>query len=973
MADPNNPTAIEKSVDLRTFTPGVPGFNTGNPTVDTLMGTLLSLIGGTNLSPRSVGGRSVYDGYLQRERSRDFMKIAQNGFGDMPVMNMFGPMDKNSSAYTVISRMMGQPDSPLVKMLAPFNGGNPVAAQMGAFSGLSGMTMDMFGNRGNLSVGESGKMMRNMYDSLYEHRTMGQEDLSKVRTRYGNKINDMMTSLPSVGGLLSQSGGGGSDMETYANYSDAIGKRLKNLDKAIVEEAQKGNKETVEALKKEQREFQKAQREVQTARSAIGDMQSLVDSGTALPTGTKFDMTRGFDVEELMRGYVSGGQLKMIDGKKGVLGSHKDFINNGVDVMDSARSLFGVTNGAEIMEQLNQFIGAGSVDLGNEESANKLSDMLRRVKGAAKTAGVSVDAILGIIKEGQMLASSHPQLQYLGGQAIADISIKALTTTSAMAATLGGDFMRKRGGEAGVAQSIQQSSLQEIQEPVSQTAMAANFQLEQMKRTASPEMRKRIEAEQKRLQEAASDPTYGTKNNFADLLIGMGNRLGINGIGFLSQSRNELIQKEAASMEGNSGLGQQFARNSLMTQMELSLPEGVMDKISNYMEENRVSFGQAIANPDFAAFAPAVSQIYQYNPMAIEQGMLGRTKGFRRAQDIRNARVNFYAGAEKEAATKMSHLQTPLFTNIAQAFMKGELSRDGLNSIKGMIADGPDQTAVAGILTGVKDLSDDKNEANAGRLLGSLNPGESGTLNNVDNVKNFHKIAGLMGLEDLASYTDEDGFAAAKATNEKLKDVAFEDIQRAQAFGKAAGMYDEKGKSRYGNKKHSQADLYNIYGEKGLTDAIATARKHALAPLEKAISADFLKGNQKALNEAGGLKPGTEGYNAFWGGQAELDKNYVQWDGNKRVGFDVAKYQKDMAAGTVSSEAQEQVNGYMGQYDTIAKGFDDAQSKIKQDMNSDAGGAMSKMSDILSIFSRDLPSIVSALTSLNSTLATVAK
>src|SRR4051812_1826521 len=105
------------------------GANTGNPIAD-MLGMLMM---GHNLAPTPQGNQSVYDAYMIRERSRQFLNIQQQSFANNMLFKAAG-INANSGAARFAGMAFGAPDGLANRLLSPLIGGNPVAAQMGLYA-----------------------------------------------------------------------------------------------------------------------------------------------------------------------------------------------------------------------------------------------------------------------------------------------------------------------------------------------------------------------------------------------------------------------------------------------------------------------------------------------------------------------------------------------------------------------------------------------------------------------------------------------------------------------------------------------------------------------------------------------------------------------------------------------------------------------------------------------------------------------
>ncbi len=157
---PSNP-------DMATYAPH--GRSYGNPLLDLLAFSAT----GFNYAPRPEGQQSIYDSYIQRERSRQFMNIQGSAFSNNMLFKMAGV--GGNSALNFLGKNAASPDGAVARMLSPLVGGNPMAAQMQLYAGLQGANlMGNFGRTDSVTVEETNKMMNNYEGTFYKKKSMDQ-------------------------------------------------------------------------------------------------------------------------------------------------------------------------------------------------------------------------------------------------------------------------------------------------------------------------------------------------------------------------------------------------------------------------------------------------------------------------------------------------------------------------------------------------------------------------------------------------------------------------------------------------------------------------------------------------------------------------------------------------------------------------------------------------------------------------------
>jgi hypothetical protein len=173
--------------------------------------------------------------------------------------------------------------------------------------------------------------------------------------------------------------------------------------------------------------------------------------------GIDFANTRGYKVEDFSSAFVKANELRALGDRRGGTPEKamQDFMSNGNagQFMDAAKSLFGDKSGAQLVEETSKLMGRDKMDLGSTEGVAEASKLLRDAKATARVAGVSLNALFGIIDATSELVKNNPQLQHASQRGITDLSLTAIKTAADIGSSVSAEDFRKMGGSQGIASS----------------------------------------------------------------------------------------------------------------------------------------------------------------------------------------------------------------------------------------------------------------------------------------------------------------------------------------------------------------------------------------------------------------------------------------------------------------------------------------------------------------------------------------
>ena len=486
------------------YSPNIRNF--GNPLVNGLMRGVF----GGNLMPVPGSGQDIYDSFLQRERSMNFMNLQRESFMNNRFFQQLGV--SQNPLLGVLGATAASPDSMIGRLMSPVLGGNPMAASMQLYAGMSGANlMGNFGRTQSMGVGEVSGIMQTLTDSMYNtqkfegSKGIGEQinrqsrDFLKARLREGGAVGKKY-----VEDIMGRSVSGVDDIDSLdiaSNTSAAkaararidsreikkatsvvsVSKELESLEAEedpdkqkeinkkitkLLEDKLKLHGSQLDKLKKYGESDQlydtsKVRKELDrfNKRDPLAEFaaeaNAFRDKGKRF-TNYNFENSRGFQIEDFTSAYVKGADMRMLGDSRGrtPAGAMKDLFTNGTGALSAARALFGNKSGGELMENISDFMGNTAVDLTRAEGAggaNEVEDLLRKVKSTARVAGVGIKAMLGIIKSTHELAANNPQLQYVSGSTLTEVARQAVSSAADMGRSMSAEDYRRAGGSQGIA------------------------------------------------------------------------------------------------------------------------------------------------------------------------------------------------------------------------------------------------------------------------------------------------------------------------------------------------------------------------------------------------------------------------------------------------------------------------------------------------------------------------------------------
>ena len=486
------------------------GTNFGHPALNLMMAVAF----GKNLMPSVDEGQDMYDAFLQRQRSQHFLQLQQSGAANNMLFKSLGMDTQNPILKTLSSMAMHSPDSMFGKMLSPLMGGNPMAASMQLYGGLTGAgVMGNFGRASSITVGETESTMASLLDKMYTSH--GYDEPGGVRENINKKTQNRLLELTKDNKNDNYLRGLGIEVERtatgelteqtkqrigsfeVAERSDQEGPsinktlrenaRVREMVSSELEEslgkilktdkADTNRPKEIEALKTRlQKELNIPQAQLdplfgedfektkgKDVSKIIRDFKTLTPeekearkAATAKEAGKQygamnFENTLGSKVEDFTSGFVKASQLRGLGETKGV--------NIAAKMQDFSENAGGALNAARSVfgnksgGELVQKISdmmGDSMNLATREGGGEAEKLLRNVKATADVAGISIKAMLSVIDSTKELAANNPRLASISAEATTKMAVRAVTRATEMGASMSAKEYRQEGGERGI-------------------------------------------------------------------------------------------------------------------------------------------------------------------------------------------------------------------------------------------------------------------------------------------------------------------------------------------------------------------------------------------------------------------------------------------------------------------------------------------------------------------------------------------
>lgn len=702
---------IAKNPQLSQMMIGTGGLQTGNPWMD--MG--LSMFLGNTLGPSPGQQQSILDAYHMRERSRDYMALMKTGFGTSLLgQHMAGPGGFNTSGFfgglvANVAGASGLLDNPFMQSI---NGGNPVKALMGLKANMTGMTMGQ--GFGKITEADNATVMaafKELQNSFFKTRTMTGEDISLFER---NRLSKFVSGLSgkdkeNLGGYISNNS---FDLTRFKDDSDI---KIKNFDSELASLSKnfEKNKEQINKLQDEKASYVKEVNRVLSDAGADDIFSFRTRLGEKTIISTNPEKMRGYKLQDLSKAYTMALDLNMtsiapgnenLSLKDKVRLSAAGFANNAAGTLRAVSDLTGAETADQALAQLNSLFGNSKANLGTESGAREAESLVRRFKSSARAAGIGIDAVMQILNEVKLLSAAHPELRYTGGISSMETSIRALTTTSALSSTMGGDWIRQAGGQANMSNLVTQIHGEASAQPVSMelrgiAGLIANSQLSAQEKTNLMSELSKWSAgsasklgaaghaynnpDKVKMMEAISRMTNG-RLSVIDLMVASGSSVAQQaGSKFLGENTQFDLDAAARGPAQYSDL-MTLLEGTGRTEAAAGVAEQLKNQHINHKSLSEILTANGFTGTQFASYFTNDPKL----EMGVTLGARLQDPAFLRQYEKIKAISEGYAKEEARTAKSRANLQSPFMDTLVQAWLGGAFGK-GTDELLGLIGSEP--------------------------------------------------------------------------------------------------------------------------------------------------------------------------------------------------------------------------------------------------------------------------------------------
>lgn len=1091
------------------------GLNTGNQSIDQVLSILVGLMGGNNyIAPRGKPGTSIYEQHQNRERWMDMRRVMMTAANQQNYVQALGGLNMNSVWGQTAATLMGNPDNPLTKIMMPFTGGNPMAAQLGLYANLNGTSVANLGRvNQNITAAETAELGKVLNRTFYREREVNRDDVQAVQDLSANNANriirdnsELRKTLKAEGFLTSDNkldinqdvvrlreqtrsenapriqelerqiraldpnSTEARELNTRANelrsgpenitgadvtnrrYVEAIRRNVSTINDEIAQGEEEIGRTRLQELQKQKQQLEKAATELTEAFNPVASAQKLMLERVTRPGEIDYRLTRGFKIEDFTNAFSSANQLGFIGGRDAqgrrasganinLTGTFENYMRTTGGAFDAARSLFGTSTGQDTMAAINKFVGRGNVDLGNtaqigeanyDTSVTRLEETQRRVKAAARSANISIDAILGIIEEGRNLAASHPALQYMSGLDVADISLRVLNTATAQASVMGSEGTRLRGGLPQMVREGVENEMRARTEPVAtRTAAMMSFLDEQEKAAAAsmdPARQTQIGLARTRLVNAIRAGETADASGLNRVTDEVGNISGIGGIRLMRASNMQQYAQQGMRQHGD--LAAEASNQSYINAMNTDLDISGQEMFgAGYKQGDMLRRIVAIrrAQPELT-FTQALEQagvvnehlsqvVLPYAGNALDLHTLKMARPELAAITTRSTEIQaLNTKADTKFAREYAHLNAPVIESFAQSLISGRLTSDTINEAARILSgnrveDGAVFNKNVANLSAIRYMAQDQTPESVATAYAAIRGKEdplanASTISNLTNVLSQIGVTEVMRLGDMSEAdfaADPRGIRAIEALGGHAntpRDITriHTSIRQAQSAAVSANFTTPENLKAFGDSPMNKKQIMNRYTAGTLREARNTGRAQTLledsalatAQLNKTydtLQKDLAEGRTDVpmLDDNGVARRDDKGDvmmqrvnidDATRGRMEEyrqtLDKYSVWKDGKRTGALYTDKMMEAVNAGYESPAAAEMIRSKSESLFKHGAAYDQATGKWEEALSKQAD--QSKLTDTISDLTgklSTLPNILNAISGINEALKTL--
>lgn len=949
-------TPLQKDQLRRTMSFNGLNMHSGNSMVDSLLAMLLNPMGMMSSPGRGQSILDAQNIRFRSRDQLELMRhgLGTSVLGQH--LGGVGGVDMNGVLGTFATPILGMSNILDNPFLQSANGGNPVKAIMGLKANATGMTMGMgFGritDADNFAVKAAFKEFQN---TLFRTRTITGNDMNDLMNRVGYDTAGGLSqaSRGILGGFL-RKGADGRDFFDFGAYQAAgsgrellrssiadrkmalssalrgadlsgTGLNINDIDQSAFDELKKKTKgftekisktmtdAALEALKKadEKTSVVKAQQdkllraidEVSSGDSTISQFRGQI--GERVTTGVNSRYMRGYSLDQLTKAYTMSLDLglsslswadrtgKMTEAQK-MSKSASGFARNAGGALRAVSDLTGAEDATGALEDLNSLLGNSLGNLGTEQGANQIENLVRRFKASARTAGVGIEAVMTILNEVKALSAAHPQLQYSGGIGAMETSIKSLNITGSLAATMGSDWVRKMGGSAELSRQITETLVRNKTEPV----------VSKSKGLAGYIASSNLSAEAKKraldiIEQFDSGSLNGKTHNFNNTAWGQlyeslggitgesGSQLHRAALSHASQLAGQIYADANPGRDFDQGAinatgGAFFTAVGLALNSDGQRVAGADGRILTPEQRKQALIADLNRRGETGEHISTILSRYKLNGngrlnryikdshfMAnLSMYIAQQQPGYKQQYTLSKKITDIYAEQEAEIGRQFSHLNQPFNQTLIQGFLNGDFG-DGKQTLLDAISDDPARMRVKSMLDSVQNNQHNKTSASfRAAILETLGGAEGltdeaitknlylqGQNANVaavlakrkaltaEGMDHFLGIAGSLSIGQLFGTTagNYKGSAAAGMG------IALSDIEKASSFARNTGIIDDSIIKTHSN--HMFGDLLAVLPMKRALLQAAQVTYQDARGNAVGLAADKLQANMQGLSD----------------------------------------------------------------------------------------------------------------------------
>ncbi len=352
----------------------------------------------------------------------------------------------------------------------------------------------------------------------------------------------------------------------------------------------------------------------------------------------------------------------------------------GMGAFKAARGLFGNNmSSAQLADIMNNLAGTDTMNLANSLDAQKMESTLSSFKAMARTAGVAVESVLGIVEEAKALVERHPELKHVSGLDLMGFGTAGLASAQAVAQTYGVNNLRNRGGVTEVTKRVMTGMITQENFSGSKQLSGIYLMASQKGDTATMREIERMISSQNVSEISVANFANKISSSYgygsAAMLLQAAESTSVQGLVSNNQQASQIRSNAGAELSASylDQLDTTFAGVGKYQAMKAKIQENLA---------NGMAFQEAVSNAGIALGAGGsmmadeiLKQSANVDTTAIERRYNATA---RKNFEAASARAKQYVADEKKFNEMNAPLQQALGMNLFQGFISGQLSEKGL-------------------------------------------------------------------------------------------------------------------------------------------------------------------------------------------------------------------------------------------------------------------------------------------------------